>query len=608
MIQPAAGQDISKLIAAWNVRLRLQQALHWLPRGLSAGLVAAIVIGVAARLRPILLQEQVLVVGLGAAAAGGLIAFVVVWLWPRPTLDYARRYDALFGLKERLSTALELVAGRLVAVHGEIAALQLEDAVTKARSVDYRAHMPLTIRWRDWLVALGLLALFLLVWWLPNQQAAVAAQQQAFAQALEGQVADLRDMREEVLSDSSLTEEEREAILNTLDETMETLEQPDVSREEAVATLSEAEEQLREMADNAEDARRMGDLAEAGAALNEEPAQELGEAMQQGDMESAAQHADLLGQRLEGLSEAQRQQLAEQLEQAAEALEGSNPEMAQQMREAAEALREGDLEGAQEALEQLSQQLQQQDQQGQQGQQGQQSQQGEQAQQTIERMADQMQQGQQQMAQQGQMPGEQDPQGQRRPGQSSQQGQPGSMGSENQTESQGGLTGESEGTANQLGEGNQPGAGEMTGFAEGEAPGGQGMGEQQGQQEGERGAGEGQAGFGESTGAGGTAEEEIGTDNEPGGRGERQYEAILDPSRIGGQGADEVDLPINPEDLEELPWQPGELAIPEEGESLVPYSEVFGDYANAVDEAMESGRIPLGLRGVIREYFSSLEP
>ncbi|MCZ7544429.1 MAG: hypothetical protein M5R40_13275 [Anaerolineae bacterium] len=40
----------------------------------------------------------------------------------------------------------------------------------------------------------------------------------------------------------------------------------------------------------------------------------------------------------------------------------------------------------------------------------------------------------------------------------------------------------------------------------------------------------------------------------------------------------------------------------------MPYSEVFGDYANAVDEAMESGRIPLGLRGVIREYFSSLEP
>lgn len=42
--------------------------------------------------------------------------------------------------------------------------------------------------------------------------------------------------------------------------------------------------------------------------------------------------------------------------------------------------------------------------------------------------------------------------------------------------------------------------------------------------------------------------------------------------------------------------------------SSVPYSQVYGDYRDAAYEALDSDYIPLGLKGYVRDYFSSLEP
>ena len=40
----------------------------------------------------------------------------------------------------------------------------------------------------------------------------------------------------------------------------------------------------------------------------------------------------------------------------------------------------------------------------------------------------------------------------------------------------------------------------------------------------------------------------------------------------------------------------------------VPYNQVYSDYANAANHALDSGYVPLGLRDVVRDYFTSLEP
>lgn len=42
--------------------------------------------------------------------------------------------------------------------------------------------------------------------------------------------------------------------------------------------------------------------------------------------------------------------------------------------------------------------------------------------------------------------------------------------------------------------------------------------------------------------------------------------------------------------------------------SQVPYADVYGNYRDAANQALDEGYIPLGMRGFIRDYFSSLEP
>jgi len=61
-------------------------------------------------------------------------------------------------------------------------------------------------------------------------------------------------------------------------------------------------------------------------------------------------------------------------------------------------------------------------------------------------------------------------------------------------------------------------------------------------------------------------------------------------------------------DSSSAPVVEGEFAQNPAGESVVPYNEVFADYANAASRALESDYIPLGLRDVVRDYFTSLEP
>ena len=97
------------------------------------------------------------------------------------------------------------------------------------------------------------------------------------------------------------------------------------------------------------------------------------------------------------------------------------------------------------------------------------------------------------------------------------------------------------------------------------------------------------------------------TDNAPGDGGETSFEEIYSPQRIGGEGGEQVDVPGDPG--AGLPTgREGEMAQNPTGSSSVPYNQVYGDYAGAVNEAMDSGYVPLGLRGLIRTYFSNLDP
>ena len=72
---------------------------------------------------------------------------------------------------------------------------------------------------------------------------------------------------------------------------------------------------------------------------------------------------------------------------------------------------------------------------------------------------------------------------------------------------------------------------------------------------------------------------------------ELEVQCLSDPAACGPPG-------------EQLPTDPNRPT----GGSVVPFDQVFGDYRDAAFEALPNSGIPPGLQGLVRDYFSALEP
>ncbi len=599
MIREIALQLLA-VLASWDRRLRLQQSLVWLPRGLLIGVGAGIALALVARLRPLLLPEQIALLTAIAAGLGALGALAVIWLRQQDSLRLARFFDDTFDLKERLSTSLEIAAGRTRSPNPEITTRLLEDTLTRARRIDPAAYLPLRLRSRDLGVLLGLIAFLALLLLLPNPQSQVLAEQQLVQTTIRQQMEQLEALREQVAENTALDEETREALLEAIDRATERLAQEGLSREEAVATLSDLAQEMRTMAERTttlspeqrEAYRRAADAVRDRAA-------ELSQALEQADPARTAEALRQLSRELTGISQAEQQSLGQALEAAAEALREADPALAENLQEAAEALQEGDTGSAQEALEEGAEQMAAQAAQ-EQAQQAAESQSA--ARQIASQAAQQAEQGAQQVARQpgrqqrqgesGQQMGDQPAEGnattrieQIQPGQEEsiapgQEGQPGQLG---------GQTGDESGEQSPQGiiQGAEPGAeaGENAGAS----------------------GGAGDSAGGQQEGGFAASGETIDQNNAPDGSGLTEYEPVFAPRAIGGSGGQQVLLGGSGE--------PGSVVVDEgnfaeesTGESIIGYDRVFTDYANAARQALQRDYIPLSLRDVIRNYFASLEP
>ena len=337
----------------WDGRRRRQEFVRALPWVLLAGLLVAGLLALLARSRPLLTRSELALIAAGLLAVSVAGAAVFVWLRPRALADQARFGDRQFTLRERATTAVEIHSGRL-SVAADLAGRQLGDALQAAAVVDPVRQMPLTSRPADWLPPLTALAALLALLWLPNPQEAILREQRAVAESVAEQAAALSALAEEIAADETLTEDQRDALQAPLDEALTALEQPNLSREEAVAALSQAGAEMRELSRDFEAATgsaAVEAMAEAAAALGDDPATaELAEALAAGEAESAATAAQTLADSLDELGAEERAALAERLAAAAGTLSEGDAALAESLAQAAEALSEEDVAGAQAAL------------------------------------------------------------------------------------------------------------------------------------------------------------------------------------------------------------------------------------------------------------------
>lgn len=619
--QTSFGNDHSALIdilRRWDRRWRAQQTTQWLPRAVAGALAIGLVLALIARLRPFLLTTQIAWLTIALVVTAIVVCVGVIWLRRRSILATARRFDVMLDLGERTSTAIELLEGQIFADE-DLLSHQLEDAKYHARAARPRDVLPLTITRRDAgivIVLAGVLALLLL---LPNPQTDVIAQDSAQAAAIDEARSELRQITEEVASEQGLNEEERTQLLEVLQDNSAALNDA-ATPEQAFAALAEAEAALRDIAERF--SQRV-DAAEAAAqaantALREIPDLRNISGSQAGAMQELSDLLNALQQTMAGSDAAQMAQNAESLDQAAQSLENVSPATAEALRRAAESMRNNDQQGASENTQQAQQSAEQA---------AQQQAQNQQTQQELSEAANDTRSAAQEISESSRSDQQQQQSAQNEQSQGQQQQQMNSSGEnsgQQQSQSQSSESGQSQASQNSS-QANQPGE------EEGEAMSGQGQGEDsqsmmgapsseadsgsQGTMPNElsgtalRSAGDAEGSEGEDNAESvpnPTGAQDNTASNNADGEGQRAFDQVFAPRRIGGEESGEQ-LVLEP-DTSDSPVVEGNFSENAPGESLVTYDQVFAQYLNAADSALQSSRVPLALRDLVRQYFTALDP
>ncbi len=591
-------------VQRWDRRARVGQSLIWLPRAVSLALIAAIVLALISRMRPLFTANQLIWIGAAAVVISVIAAAALVWMRSRDLNRLALRYDVMLRGDERMSTALELIDGRIPA-DADLIARQLADAEQWAQSADAKSGIPLRVRGGEWALIAVLAAVFAVLLILPNPMEDAIAQDAALEAALAAAEETVRDLTEEIAADPDLSEPERQALLQALETAQETLDRNGVSPEEAFAALSDVQTAL-----GASAAERTAASQALGDAMSR-AAGRIAEAMESspaGDAADLQAQLEALADQLEdqeAMDEAQQGGMSDALRQAMQDLLDQNPELADQMGAIADALQGGDFPGAadqaRDAADSAADSARSAEQDRQAGERMQDR--AEQAEDAAEGMADQQsdqpQDGSQGETAEGSGQASEPPpegQGDVQPG-----GQP-------QPDTAGDQPGGEQPSEGETGQSDQPGAGDPNVFS-----GSEGGQPDQGQNvpgaEGDQGTGAGAGDQAADSAAQSSPFSSTGADssNDPDGEGEGDYDAVYAPERIGGESSEDNQLFLEP-DSSGVPSVEGEFAENPTGESSVPYADVFRDYSSAADRALAQNRVPLALRDLIREYFASLEP
>jgi hypothetical protein len=596
-------QALTSAVHRFDRRKKTQQTLLWLPRGLTIALLIGVMMAVAARLRPLLTNSQIALFAAGVVVAAVVICMAVVWGRRKSAIALAQRFDIDFDLHERVSTALELNSGRIEAPDW-LAADQIADAeaTTAAALTNLNSRLPLKFVRRDWVMVILLGIAIALLLALPNPQADALSRNAAVDAAIAEAAETLEEVAEDVAADPSLDATERQSLLEDLRQRIEGLQNQEVTPEEAFASLSEASAELQEQSD------QLGSRSGASQAALERTAENLrdagfgGEEAASGEpLEQVTEGLEQISEQASQMSESERQQAADALQNAAESMQNSQMSQSQQqasesLESAAESLEQGDTQTAQEQLQQAQQQMEQSASEAQQQQQSQQnlSEAAQEARESASQVSEAQQQQQQQQGAQSQQ------------SQQSDQGQEGERGSPQQGDQQ---SAQQENGQQTTGEGSQQSPesqlSQMGAPGDTQSQSNQGAPSDTNTNQATAGDAQGSDGSDQQLQAAGE-QQQVSQDNNADGQGEREFEAVNVPRQVGGEFSDDaIILEADPSDS---PVQEGNFSQNPEGQVSVPYNEVFGNYRNIANRALDSGYVPLALRDVVRDYFTSLEP
>jgi hypothetical protein len=401
-----------------------------------------------------------------------------------------------------------------------------------------------------WLAG-GFLVLALALALLPNPMDAVLIQRAAVQAAAQTQAEAIQEARRELEKSTDPTSEERAKALQALQELMKELAANPGDLEQALADLAAAQARLNELQDpNA--ASRQNAAEQIAAQLT---ALARGKDGQTADLSEAGNALTELAAALGAMDAAGQAQLADTLDSMAGQAAPTNAELAEALREMANAARTGDVANALRAAGEAEGALARSDQ-------------AANLQQALAAAQAQLENSRQQLAQQGAL-----------------------------AQGQGGAQGQGQNQGQGQGQGQNQGQGQGRGQGQGQS---QGQGQQVG-------------------GGGGSKANQLPGANRTGVAGDPTQPnkpAIVTNSDTVYAPGSGPQTSGNPEFIAGRETGDGQTTVREEqspqagaaNPALIPYHEVYQNYADAAAEAIDQERIPLEMRDLVREYFSQLAP
>ncbi|WP_407271587.1 hypothetical protein [Radiobacillus sp. PE A8.2] len=482
-----------------------------------------------------------------------IVGFVIYFLMKKPSdIAASDKFDAQ-GLDDRVGTAHSFLEDI-----SEIAKLQRKDTLAKMRYVLPRIKQE-KLQWlqvKKLLISIALATLAFLGILFPNdvlESAEDTEKEQEIVKEQKEKVEQLQEEHNEQLND--LAKEELDALLKEVQE--------EKQAEEIQEDLLRAEEKLQELKEKAEQSEKQ--LSELEEKLQGPNLEGLAEALKQKDAaEMQNQMAELMEQ-LDDLSEQELQDLQEQLQAAVGQLGLDSEALAegqlskQQLQELLASM-EGQLSALMEAAGDLSNLTA--------------------AQGDLQELASQF---NQQMTAAG-------------------LDTPSSLSFADGSTSN--ASGEQSGASGNSGDANGSGSGSGQGEGSGNGS-GNGAGSGSG-----TGNGSGNGGSGTGTGSGSGSGSGTGTGNGAGtgsgaGLGAGSQDLLTVPEQINGQNNQEVDTGQLGDGPSEQQFDPNAPILPGQVRS---YNEVYQQYQETYRQAMERNDYPDHLQGMIKDYFSDINP
>lgn len=354
-------KQLHALLTRVEWRLRLREAARLAPWAVTVGLGVSILFTVLWRLVGQFSLLTLMSMSVGLVAAFLTAVLVYTMFRPRDLLATARHADRLLGLDERLSTALEDANKPPAQPTSGLLALrdaQLDDALHAMHNVQPERALPVKVAPRSLLPAGTLALLLLAVIFFPNltsSHADTAAQAQVVAEQR-----NLEILKQAVESQPRAANDPTlQKLLQELDRLSHDLKDSSLTREQAIARLSDAESTLQKALDPNAQAQResLDQLAKQLAASGNQDAKQAGDALKAGDPKKAADALDKAAQKTATMTPEERKALAQSLRQTRDSVAALDPDMASRLNDAAEALESGDAKAAEQALKNLSQKV-----------------------------------------------------------------------------------------------------------------------------------------------------------------------------------------------------------------------------------------------------------